>query len=407
MNRQPTSPNPYKVLFWCWLIYGVFYLGRFNIAVVLPLLREELGYSHGRAGLLVSGFYFVYAACQIPAGYLGDRFSPRLVVTIGALISSMANMGFSVSRSLASLLSFQGLNGLGQAGGWGPSIRILINWFPARRWGTAIGFFSTSVSLFTILAYLLAALVAAKWGWRYSFRVPAFIILLSAILYMFAISDRPSEDVRGKAPVPQPNGRFLPKYAPLRKTMISPDLWLVLGSYCALQYLNYGIIIWFPSYIHETFHVNLTKSVAIASIIPAMGIPARPLGGYLSDVLLKRRRKPMIAGGMAALFVLLLLLAWMSSLGRVAALLPFLGVAMQFFHPLYYALPAEILSSKAASTGSGFLDSGGHVASISATMITGWLIDITGSYRVVLLSFAMVALAGFLFSVRIPEKHGR
>ena len=109
MAHSRKLQNPYGILLSCWLIYGALYLGRFNVAAVLPLVREDMGYTHGQAGLLISGFYIIYAFGQIPAGYMGDRFSSRLVAAGGAMISSMANAGFSLSRAFLSLLFFQGM----------------------------------------------------------------------------------------------------------------------------------------------------------------------------------------------------------------------------------------------------------------------------------------------------------
>ncbi|MBW2307375.1 MAG: MFS transporter [Deltaproteobacteria bacterium] len=396
------SQNPYGILFWCWLIYGALYLARLNVAAVLPLLREEMGYSYGQAGLLMSGFYIIYAASQIPAGYLGDRFSSRLVAAGGALISSLANLGFSLSRAFVSLLFFQGMSGMGQAGGWGPNIRIMVNWFPAHRWGTAIGLFSTSVSVFTVLAYVLAASAADRWGWRSSFQIPAIILFAVIAMYMMAVRDRPAV-ITTHADSASLAGQEVIRHVPFRKVMTDPGMWIILGSYWTLQYLTYGILIWFPSYIKETFNVGLTSAAAIASLVPVMGVLARPLGGYISDTWFGGRRMPMIAGGMAGIFLLLMILAGLRSLKWVVVILPLLGIATQFFHPLYYALPAELLSSEAASTGSGFLDAGGHLASILATLATGLLLDATGSYRLILLSFAAAALFGFIISLKIPD----
>ena len=401
MARWRWFQSPYGVLFWCWFIYGTLYLGRLNVAAVLPLLREEMGYSHGQAGMLVSVFYMIYAAGQLPAGYMGDRFSSRLVVAVGALISAAANAGFSLARIFPSFLFFQGLSGLGQAGGWGPNIRILVNWIPVDRRGTAIGLFSTSVSFFTVLAYVMAASLADRWGWRASFQGPAAVMVIGVALYLLAVRNRP--DAAAANPGGSHDRTPTERPALFRTIMSSRDMWVFLGSYWTLQYLTYGIHIWFPSYIHETFQVSLTGSAAIAGLVPIMGVAARPLGGYISDTRFRGRRMPMIAGGMAVVFALLAGLSLISDLKWVLLILPALGVATQFFHPLYYALPADLISSRAASTGSGFLDAGGHVASILATLVSGWLLDVTGSYRIIILSFALTALAGFVLSLRIPD----
>ncbi|MFB0507178.1 MAG: MFS transporter [Thermodesulfobacteriota bacterium] len=77
------------ILLMSWLMYGLFYLNRVNIAPVIPLMREDLEFSCTQIGWITAAFYGLYTCAQLPAGYLGgspgatednNPRSPRILV---------------------------------------------------------------------------------------------------------------------------------------------------------------------------------------------------------------------------------------------------------------------------------------------------------------------------------------
>ncbi len=57
------------ILLMSWLMYGLFYLNRVNIAPVIPLMREDLGLSYNQIGWITAAFYGLYTCAQLPARY--------------------------------------------------------------------------------------------------------------------------------------------------------------------------------------------------------------------------------------------------------------------------------------------------------------------------------------------------
>ena len=152
----------YTVLVLMWLVYGCFYLNRLNFAPVIPLIMDDLKLSHAQVGLISALFFALYAAAQLPAGYLSDILGPKKIISLGGVISALANLFFSAVSNILYLIGAQSLNGLGQGGGWGPSVKLLNNWFPESERGRALGAFCTCVSIFTVLAYILAGYIGDR-----------------------------------------------------------------------------------------------------------------------------------------------------------------------------------------------------------------------------------------------------
>src|SRR5512136_2422996 len=60
-----------------------------GIALLLPIIRKDLGLSFTQGGSLAEVTTIAYALMQIPAGLLSDRFSPKRLFIIGILGSTV------------------------------------------------------------------------------------------------------------------------------------------------------------------------------------------------------------------------------------------------------------------------------------------------------------------------------
>ncbi len=384
-----------------WLMYGLFYLNRLNIAPVIPLIREDLGLSYTQIGLITASFYGLYTITQLPAGYLGDRLGPRRVITLGGLISSISNLIFSQLGSLPLLAGFHALNGVGQGGGWAPSVKLLVNWFPREKLGTILGLYTTCVSVFTIVAYLLSGYLGQRVGWGLSFIVPGLVLAFFCSVYWMVVRDSPlKESHKGLGEMPS-NRTIKDDFSMLVRHR---QLWITFLSFFCLLYIQFGGMIWYPTYLQGTFGIDVFQAGALTSVFPLMGLVARPLGGILSDGLFHGRRKPIILMGMGAMTFCLFLLSGARELWWTVLLLALVGFWFQLFNSLFFTLPSVMLPLNMVSTGSGFLDTGGHLGSLLAMFLSGWFIDHYGSYRPILYAFWVMGIIGFLAALLIREE---
>ena len=122
------------------LLTGAMLIGFFdrgNLAVAAPVLAPELGLSAARLGLLLSGFYWTYAAFQLVAGWLVDRIDVRWVYLAGFLVWSFATLSSALASSFTGLLCLRLLLGVGESVTYPASSRILATAFPEERRGRA------------------------------------------------------------------------------------------------------------------------------------------------------------------------------------------------------------------------------------------------------------------------------
>ncbi len=133
----------HRIFLLSWLAYAGFYLCRKNFGIAMPLLNQDLGYTKDDFALLLFLYSLFYALGQFYNGFLSDRFSPRLIVSIGLLLSILANifMGFGASLFVFGVLLC--LNGTGQSTGWSGTVKNMTPWFSRKERGVVMSWWAT------------------------------------------------------------------------------------------------------------------------------------------------------------------------------------------------------------------------------------------------------------------------
>ncbi len=405
-NRRLWSPAN-AVLGLTWLFFGMYYVNRFSFSPVIPLLRADLGISNSQAGWLMGFFFISYTVFQLPSGFLGDRFGPRKVLTCGAAISIIGNLVFSGGSTLAMLALGQCVNGLGQAMGWSSSIKLVVNWFPRSRRATAIGLFATCVTAGSSAGMQLSGFFGDLLGWRSVFIILPGLMAAATVFFWMLVRDHPHEkglpDFEDEA-VLEKQIADDPRSG-LSLVLSNRILWSVALVYFCFVYVQFGCLVWIPSFLKDTYALSVDRAGTISALVLLPGILASPLAGLLSDHWFHGRRRPLILLGLLALSGVMLLLSMRVGLTPVYFLLSLLGVLIVMPDILLAAYPSDILSRKLSATGTGFLTTFTSAAGIVATPVSGKIIDHFHSYNAVFISFAVMAFLAALMTFFIREKN--
>jgi sugar phosphate permease len=383
----------------------MYYVNRFNYSPMIPLLKADLGISNTQAGWLMAIFFIAYTIFQLPSGFLGDRFGPRRALTWGAVVSIAGNLIFSQATSFGILSLGQLVNGLGQAMGWTSSLKMIVSWFPRSRRATAIGLFATSVTLGSSVGIRLSGLLGDHLGWRSSFIIPPVLMAIVVLLFWMKVKDTPLErglpDFEDEIQLE----RQIENDPRSRLTLVLTNriLWSVALVYFCFVYVQFGCLVWTPSFLKEAYAMSVDRASTITALVLLPGVFASPLAGFLSDHYFGGKRKPLILIGMFILALSTFLLSRKVNIVPAAGLLAVVGLMIIMPDVLLAAYPSDILSRKLSATGMGFLTTFTSIAGIITTPLSGKIIDLFNSYTAVYLSFAVVALAGALLTFHIQE----
>ncbi len=243
---------------------------------LLPFIRSELSLDYTQSALVVSAFTFAYGIGQLPAGWLADRVGQRILITIGICGVAVAGLLVGLSNTFNMMIVCLVLMGLA-GGGYHPAATPLISTSvePKKR-GLALGIHLIGGSGSLFLSPIIAAAIAASWGWRSSFiglAIPtaAFGIIFYIFLGRWAGSSHEQPAKTGDRDETSPtSGRLRP-----------------LVAFMVLSVLSGGVLMsaisFLPLYIVDHFSASKTTAASLLAFIYSAGLWAGPLGGYLSD----------------------------------------------------------------------------------------------------------------------------
>lgn len=389
-----------------WITYASFYFGRVNYGVAQPGLLAEGGLSKVQAGAIASAMLAAYALGQIVNGSLGERLGARRMIFAGLLGSALANLIFSLGSGWAVLAALWACNGFCQSAGWPSAIRTMGRWFPARKRGTVMGFWGTSYQVGNAASWLLAGAVFTRWGWRWTFRWPALLMVLAALWFQARIQETPED-----TGLPIPSGVSSETHTEsalvaLRRVLANRDVRFLALAYAGLGFVRYGFLNWGITYVVEKAHASVGKATLSMLLLPLAGAVGAAAVGWFSDRFGGGRRAPvaviLFAGLAAGIWVFGLIPVGAGE--RLAACAGGIGFCLYGLDVLLGGPAAQDLApgGRVAAT-AGFVNGMMYLGAIFSGFGTGWMIDRFGWEHAVH-AWLAVALVSGVITARLWNK---
>lgn len=150
-------------------LYFVLYVDRTNIATAASAIKFELGLSNVQLGLAFSGFSYAYLVFQVIGGWLGDRYGPRTILALFAIVFSAATILTGFTGGLISLLLVRILLGIGEGAAFPVGVRAQVLWVPKEKYGFAQGITHSFSRLGNAITPPAIAALIILTSWRASF----------------------------------------------------------------------------------------------------------------------------------------------------------------------------------------------------------------------------------------------
>src|SRR6185503_4882388 len=373
-------------------------------------MRKELGLTPTELGFIFSAFAYPYAAMQIAGGWAADRFGPRRVLAILSLIWAAATMLTGLAWSVASLVWFRLLVGVGEGGAFPTATRALTCWLPVRERAFAQGITHSFARLGGAVTPPIVLAIVARYGWREAFYALGAVSLAWTALWLVSFRDSPDQHpwVTGEelAVIHAGGGSRRGARRPTPWRQIAGRMWLVtLVDFC-YGWSLWVFLTWLPSYLSDARGFKL-QQMAIMTTLPLLaGVVGDTLGGVVSDTIFRRtgnlrlaRRAPLVVGLAGAFAFLLPAIATGSAVGAVS-LLAAAFFFLELTNAVLWTLPIDIAGEYAGTAG-GMMNTGFGVAGMISPVVFGILIQRTGRYDLPLTISAVLLLVGALCSLGI------
>jgi ACS family glucarate transporter-like MFS transporter len=358
------------------VISAVAYLDRVNISIAGKSMETEFGLTDIQLGWVFSSFVLGYALFQAPGGWMADRFGPRRLIALATVwwaiftaLTGLTPAGFAGALVLLMVVRFA--LGIGESVVYPASNRLVASWIPSQERGLANGLIFAGVGIGAGISPPLITWIMLRHGWRASFVLSAGLGLAAGLIWYFLARDKPDLHSMMSAEELAYIQKGLPHVQ--RKQHLSwgailsnRTVCVLTLSYATLGYSAYIFFTWFFIYLTKVRHLDL-KSGSIFGMLPfiAMAIGA-PLGGWISDRLLRRTTRRIsrcgLAGVAMALAGLFIILGPQAQNVRLASFILTGGAgALYVSQGLFWVVSSEI-GGDAAGSVSGVMNMGNQLA---------------------------------------------
>ena len=379
---------------------------RFAFGVVAPTLMALYHLSPKTMGYILSGWNWSYAAGLLFIGFVVDRFGPYIVLGLGSLVWGIFTIALPISTAPLSLFLMRMIFGLAQtplipAGATAVSrgfniqerTRIIAIAFAGNQMGVAVGA--------TVAAFVLASL-----GWQAVFYCIGSASLLMTLAWLSFYPDKRI----GRQPPRHPSAD---RHAVQRISWSSlfryRSTWGIAFGQMGYLYAYFFFVSWLPGYLILERKMTLLQSGILSALPFWAGLLGTLAGGWLGDYLIQHgisttvSRKSIIAGGLSGSTVLVISAAYVEQSWLAVTLLTLCIGCLRLATGSVNSLPIDLAPALMVGSLTGIQNFFGNIGGLLAPIVTGYLVNATGSFAGSFVVAGCMALFGAISYMLIGD----
>ncbi len=401
VKKKTTSHYRWLITSLIFFITLINFVDRSAISFVIEPLKKEFHFTDTQFGMILSAFGVGYMLLTALGGWLVDKFGPRIMWPLAAVLWSVCVGFLGFAAGFWSFITMRFLLGITEGPHFPAMTRSISNWLPPKERARALSLGLVAIPLSSVIGAPITSYLVADFGWRIMFFSISALGILWGFVWYFLFRDNPKDSAfvseqelslintvdkrTAQGTNNQVNWRFILTHPALIANNI---------AYFAFGYMLFFATLWLPGYFLSQHGMNL-KSVGWYLTIPWLaGALFLKIGGVISDWLYQKTGQSRLARAhliwvsqlLAAIFFVCL--SFTTTL-KFSLLFLSLGIGFGMMpQSAFFSINIDVAKGMAGSA-QGITSSCLSVAGIIAPLATGWLVDVTGTY-----STAFLLLAG-------------
>jgi len=402
-------PKRHQLAFMAFLAIFICYIDRVAISVAIIPMADSYGWDLSTQGLVLSSFFIGYLLTQVAGGKLADRYGGKIVLGFGVLIWSLFTLVVPPAAALGItvLILARILMGMGEAVTFPAIYALYARWIPVRERSRSAAFSNSGIPLGTVFALVATPVIVAAWGWEWVFYLFGSVGFVWCSVWYFLIAPTP----RQQAGISQTELDLIaagtiaegPAIAtPWRALMTNMPVWAVIVAHFCNNWWFYVLLAWLPTYVTRGLGIDY-GSVGLFAMMPHIALfLCINLSGVVADRLIDRGmtitrvRKLMMLIGFGGSIVALLLVGQVEN-AVMAITIMTIGSALGAFAVSGFFVNHMDIAPEHAGTLMGITNTAGTIPGIIGVLVSGWILDVTGSWALVFQTAAAVAAFGLVF----------
>lgn len=404
MPEEKKNPT----LFYGWFIMGACFAvmltqggSMWTFGVFLKPLAREFGWSRALVSSGYSAFLIGYVISVIATGRLADRYSPRPILFVSAVL---AGAGFSLCsqvHTINQLRIFLFIGGLGCGANWSVPTSIVQRWFFARQQaGLALGIVVSGVGVGALISAPLANYLIINYGWRGAYVVFGVLFFATMGTSSFVVKansggTRTISEAAGTATYTAAMQGWTTS-----KALITLPFVGIAFAHCAVVVAYQTITSHLVPYATD-MGISPTASAAAIGLLGGFSIPGRIIAGYISDRIQWQR---ILAFSHFAMAIFTLWLLFLRARWMLYCFVLLYGLFHGSRVSAYLGILGEFFGMRSLGELIGITMAFGMFAGAFAPYVAGFIFDVMGSYFTVFTIMMALLLAGGIIAsvVRKP-----
>jgi MFS family permease len=383
--------------FYGWFVVGACFAATFTLGeamwtfgVFFKPLENEFGWSRAVVSSGYTVFLIAYAFSAIITGRLSDRYSPRPILFVSALLAGIGTSLCSLVQDINQLRIFLFIAGLGAGATFSVPTSVVQRWFYRRsNAGLALAIVVSGVGIGALAFAPLINYLILSYGWRNTYLIAGILYLLIIVTSSLVI--KPSPVQPKKIPAGQgvlPNAVNMPRWTTAKA--------LTTHSFIGVAFITVTVILAFQVLtVHLVPHatdagISPTVSAAALGLLGGLSVPGRIFSGFMAERIRWQMILALSCFGMALSFLWLLFLerAWV-----LYCFVCFYGICHGLRVPANVGILGEFFGVHSLGELTGIVIAIGTIIGAFAPFMVGFIFDALGSYSV-----AFIIVIAFLLT---------
>jgi MFS family permease len=385
----------FSIMVVSWAIYNSF-------GVFFTPLLNEFGWERATTSGAFSLSMFIYGVLGVVVGALNDRFGPRVVLTLCGLLLGLGYLLMSQLSALWQLYLFLGvIVGVAMSGVWVPQLSTVARWFVKRR-TLMSGIVLAGSGIGQLLGPIITSRLIVNYGWSKSYIIVGIAVMLCIVLgAQFLRRDPEQMRLRpyGETDKKLRQSKLVADGFTFGKAVRTAQFWIAFSILACFGYGSFSVILHIVPYAIDL----KTLPVSAANVLAtrgALGILGSNVLGAFADRLGNRR---IFIIGLIMMSAALLGLSIVDREWMLYPLVVMIGFAGGGMGASESPITAWLFGLRSHGLIYGVVHVGFTVGAAVGPYLTGYIFDLTGSYRVAFLVCGIVGLIGLVLTIILRQ----
>ncbi len=365
--------------------------------------KGGFGWSKTQAALPYTIAIAFFAAMMVPAGRLQDKFGPRVVATIGAILTGIGLIvsGFaSATNMVPVIIGFGVLAGTGIGLGYASATPAAVKWFPPAKKGLITGIVVSGFGLASVYIAPLSKYLLGTYGVNTSFIILGIAFAVLAGIICQFITNPPTPVV--SAAVNSTGNNYKVDYT-WREMMRTPTFYLLWIEYVCGAMAGLMVIGHLAKIVSVQSNNVIQTGFFFVALLAIFNAGGRLIAGVVSDYI--GRMKTILLVFISQAIVMLFFAKISSFIGFI------IGSAVVGFSygsclSLFPSTTADHWGTKNLGLNYGIMFTAWGVGGVFGPILAGKVADASGNYSMAytICAALLICAAVLTFFTKAPAK---